>query len=265
MIPKKLHYVWIGDGEMPEPDRSFVAGWARMCPGWEIRRWGLDDLKGIDCVFAQETVAAKKWVFTSDWLRLHALSQEGGFYLDTDVELKDSLERFRGDSLCMGLNLSGYPQTALIGAEPHHPIIEELLEQYSRSRFILGEGCYDETANNDKFFRLFKHHGVTLTDLTQDAAHEPLPGVKFYPCSLLCHPIGEQENIAHHHLKGSWLTPFKRKAVYRLPFGLRAIRLKARVRFGGKGDLGMLEDEKILAKAHFGRTVLVLAKKNTTR
>lgn len=263
MIPRKLHYVWIGDGELPEPDRSFVEGWRKACPGWEIRRWGLDDLKGIDNVFVRETVAEKKWVFTSDWLRLWALANEGGFYLDTDIELKDSLERFRGDALCMGLNLSGYPQTALIGAEPHQEIVEELLKEYSERKFILGEGCYDETASNDKYFRCFKRHGVTLTELTQDGPSEVLPGVKFYPCSVLCHPIEgkEAENVAHHHLKGSWLTPFKRKAIYALPFGYRVIRLKERVRFGGKGPLGLLEQEKFIAKLRFGRVTLVLAKK----
>ena len=116
MIPCIINYVWIGDRDIPEPDRSFVAGWSKACPGWEIRRWSPDDVKGEYCRFLRETLAAKKWVFACDWLRLYALSQTGGFYMDTDVELRSSLEPFRDNDLCMGLNKSGYPQTALIGA-----------------------------------------------------------------------------------------------------------------------------------------------------
>lgn len=263
MIPKKLHYVWLGDGEPPEQDRKYIEGWLKVSPGWELRRWGLDDLKGIDSAFVRETIETKRWAFTSDWLRLSVLSNEGGFYLDTDVELKSSLERFCGDSLCMGLNYSGRPQTALIGAEPHHPIIEEMLAEYADKHFILAEGCYDETANTDRFFKLFLRHGVNLEKLSQDRAAEVMPGVKLYPSSLLCRPSGNLENVAHHHKAGTWLTPYKRQAIYELPGGYRVLRLKKRLRMSpdAANQIELLQHERQVAKLSLGRVLLVLVRK----
>ena len=261
MIPKKLHYVWIGDGDPPEPYRTYIEGWSKACPGWEIRRWGMDDLNGTGNVFAKEAAAVGKWAFASDCLRLYALAREGGFYLDTDVELKGSLEAFRGNSLCMGLNLGGYPQTALIGAEPHQPLIEELIGEYARKRFILAEGCYDETANNTRFFRMFKRHGVNLKALSQEGENEVMPGVRFYPSSLLCRPRGGLPNIAWHHNNGTWLEPYRRKSVVDLPFGLRIVRMKRRRCFEGKRELNLLPTEKLIASFRVRRMEFAIVKR----
>ncbi len=262
MIPKKIHYVWIGDASLPEPDRAFVEGWRKLHPDWEIRCWGLDDLKGVDNVFIRETLAAKSWVFVSDWLRLHALANEGGFYLDTDVELKGSLEPFRKNDLCLGLNKNGYPQTAVLGAVPHQPLIEELLAEYSARKFVLADGVYDETASNSVYFRMFARHGVKLDKLSQAADIEVLPGVRIYPAAILCRP-GEDPsiNVATHHLKGAWLVPYKRKSVLNLPFGFRVVRMKRRKVGLKDAPLNLLPTERLVASIHFGRVYLVFVRK----
>ncbi len=262
MIPKKIHYVWIGDAPLPEPDKTFVEGWKKLHPDWEIRCWGLDDLNGIDNVFIRETLAAKSWVFVSDWLRLYALSTEGGFYLDTDVELKSSLELFRTNELCLGLNKSGYPQTALIGAVARQSLIEELLSEYSARKFILADGVFDETASNTVYYEMFARHGVKLNTVGQATDVEVLPGVRIYPSSILCRS-GEDPtvNVATHHVKGSWLAPFKRKSVVDLMHGFRIVRMKRRKKFVGKDVFNLLPSEKLLGYIHFGRVYLVLVKK----
>ena len=261
MIPKILNYVWLGDRPLPEKDSVFVKGWEKACPGWEIRHWGLDDLKEIDNVFVRETIAARKWVFTCDWLRLYALSKVGGFYLDTDVELRSSLEPFRDNDLCMGLNRSGWPQTALIGAVPGQPIVKELLDEYSNRRFILQDGVYDELSSNFVYHRLFLRHGVDLKKLTQERDVEVMPRVRFYPSSLLCRPDGNKPNVATHHVFGYWLDPYKRKRVVDLPFGYRLVRMKRRKVATDSDPLNLLRDERLVGKAlRFGRVVLAIVK-----
>lgn len=262
MIPKKIHYVWIGNKELPESDKTFVEGWKRLHPDWEIRCWGLDDLNGVDNVFIRETIAAKSWVFVSDWLRLHALATEGGFYLDTDVELKSSLEPFRNDDLCMGLNKTGYPQTAVIGAVPHQPLIEELLAEYSVRKFILADGVFDETASNSVYFKMFARHGVKLDEVGQVSDVEVLPGVRIYPSAILCRPGDDPSiNVVTHHLKGTWLVPFKRKSVTELPGGLRIVRMKKRKQATNDSTLNLLSHEKLIFSIHFGRVYLALVRK----
>ena len=261
MIPKIIHYIWLGDKEMPATDRAFVEGWKKLLPDWEFKCWGLDSIKGLDCRFLRETLAARKWVFACDWLRLYALATEGGFYMDTDVELNASLAPFRNHELCMGLNLSGYPQTALIGAVAHQPLIEELLAEYSNRKFILGEGVFDETASNTLFSRAFARHGVDLFKVTQARATEVMPGVTMYPSAVLCRPGADPSvNVATHYAEGLWLEPYKRKSSTNLFAGLRLVRMKRR-KIAKPGDpLNLRPEERAVMSLRLGRMVLSLVK-----
>ena len=264
MIPQTLHYIWLGNKELPQTARAFIESWARACPGWRIRRWGLDDLRDMNIPFVQEAVSVRKWAFASDWLRLYALAQEGGFYLDTDVELKCSLESIRDNDMCMGLEDSGYPQTALIGAIPDHPLIKELLSFYSSRRFILQDGVYNEVTNNVEFARLFARHGVDVTALPKDREIEVMSRVRFYPVSLLCHPVGDLPNMATHHETGTWLEPYQRKHLVDMPFGFRVIRMKKRKFATAASPLNLLPSEKLVFSLSLGRRVWAFARCSET-
>lgn len=261
MIPRILHYIWLGSDDLPPTARAFVDGWARACPGWRIRRWGTADLAGVDVGFVKEALAARKWAFASDWLRLHALVREGGFYLDTDVELRGSLEPFRDNDLCMGWEDSGYPQTALIGATAGCSVIRELLELYSSRRFLLQDGVYNEITNNVEFARLFARHGVDVTKLPRETETEILPRVRFYPVSLFSHPVGDRPNVATHHESGTWQEPYQRKRVLDLPRGLRVIRLKRRKAATDASPLNLLPSEKLICSIRLGRRVWAFARR----
>ena len=39
MIPKIIHYCWIGGAEMPELEQRCLASWHQHMPDWEYRRW----------------------------------------------------------------------------------------------------------------------------------------------------------------------------------------------------------------------------------
>ena len=92
MIPKVIHYIWLGDKEMPATDKAFVEGWRKLLPDWQFRQWNLESIKGLNNLFLRETLAARKWVFACDWLRLYALATEGGFYIGSSMvqEMRDS-------------------------------------------------------------------------------------------------------------------------------------------------------------------------------
>lgn len=128
MIPKIIHYCWFGDAAMPA---ECMDTW--KTEGYEVVRW---DEK---CDYIQndsrlkELVKKKKWAYLSDYIRLKALYDYGGIYMDTDVVM---LRKFDG-LLCNKMFLGYiYPKsigTAVIGCEPHHEFIESVI------------GLYDET------------------------------------------------------------------------------------------------------------------------
>jgi len=44
MIPKVIHYIWIGGNPLPKIAEKCMESWRRFCPDYEIKRW--DELFG---------------------------------------------------------------------------------------------------------------------------------------------------------------------------------------------------------------------------
>lgn len=94
MIPKIIHYVWLGGGEKSPLFYRCFESWKKYFPKAEIIEWNENKLKGINNTYFQEALHCKKYAFASDYVRLWVLYRYGGFYLDTDVELTSTVDRF---------------------------------------------------------------------------------------------------------------------------------------------------------------------------
>lgn len=92
MIPKIIHYCWFGRGAMPQTALDCIESWHRFMPGWEFRLWNEDNFD-INCNwYVKEAYEARKFAFVSDYVRLVALRDFGGLYLDTDVNVLKSFD-----------------------------------------------------------------------------------------------------------------------------------------------------------------------------
>lgn len=100
MIPKKIHYCWFGNNELPEIVARCLSNWEEVMPDYEIIRWDETNYNVNKCEFISNAYKNKKWAFVSDYARLDVLYTYGGIYLDTDVKV---IKPF--DSL---LNLKGF-------------------------------------------------------------------------------------------------------------------------------------------------------------
>ena len=86
MIPRKIHCFWFGGRKTALAERC-IASWRRHEPGWEICEWNESNVDIDASAFAAAAYAARKWGFVPDPLRMIKVFEEGGVYLDTDVEL----------------------------------------------------------------------------------------------------------------------------------------------------------------------------------
>lgn len=145
MIPKVIHYCWFGKKPMPEEYKKYIESWRRYCPDYEIKKWDESNFDLNSSVFVKEAYEEKKWAFVSDYARLKIIYDEGGIYLDTDVELLSNLDSFLDDKCFLAEETSGYINTGLgFGAEKGNKIIEILLEEYG-GHFKLDDYTYDTT------------------------------------------------------------------------------------------------------------------------
>ena len=93
MIPRTIHCFWAKGPKTNLAERC-LASWRRLAPAWEIREWSLANLPDdvLTSVFCAEAIRLGKWAAVSDWVRMWALKECGGVYLDLDVELVASID-----------------------------------------------------------------------------------------------------------------------------------------------------------------------------
>ena len=94
MIPKIIHYIWLGDNPIPTAIQGCIDSWRQVMPDFKLMFWDDEAIKEINMLFVKEALSVKKWAFASDVVRLWALSKYGGIYLDTDVMVIKSFDPF---------------------------------------------------------------------------------------------------------------------------------------------------------------------------
>ncbi len=144
MIPKIIHYCWFGGNPLPELALKCIESWKKYLPDYEIKEWNENNFDLNCCNFVKEAYEAKKWAFVSDVARLKIIYEEGGIYLDTDVQVIKSFDDLLNNQCFLGEETSGFINTGLgFGAIKNSQIIKELLEIYEVNHFKLEDGSFD--------------------------------------------------------------------------------------------------------------------------
>ena len=139
MIPKVIHYCWFSTDRKPRLIRKCISSWKRVMPDYEIKCWDGQALQqlideGKTPAIVSEALAARKWAFAADWLRLYILYNYGGIYLDSDILVYKSFDGFLKHSFFSGtdkLNEKTYEiEAAILGAVPGLPTVRKALAYY---------------------------------------------------------------------------------------------------------------------------------------
>ena len=211
MIPKTIHYCWFGRGQMPKLALKCLESWDEHLQGYERKLWNEDnfDLSANPYVF--EAYQARKFAFVTDYVRLYALYNEGGIYMDTDVEVLKPLDKFLDLPAFSGFESAGYVPTGIMASEKNGEWVKELLKYYDNRHFILPDGSYDMTTNTTIISEHMKSNGFILENgyrVYRDCAHM-FPFEYFSPLQYgKVFLTGNSHTI--HHFASSW-NPEKRK------------------------------------------------------
>ena len=208
-IPKKIHYCWFGKGEMPALAKKCIKSWQKYCPDWEIICWNEDNSNISSNRYASQALEAGKWAFVSDYVRLLAIYEHGGVYLDTDVELIKPIDELLEYSGFMGFDEKGIVATGLgFGAEAGNAIIGEFLADYADIPFLLPDGSYDMTPCPDRNTAALKRLGMDMENTDQC-----FMGMHFLPAEYLCpmdYYTGKKtitkNTLSIHHYCASWTS-----------------------------------------------------------
>lgn len=210
VIPKIIHYCWFGGQPLSDDAKSMIDTWRRYCPDYEIIEWNESNFNINENDYVREAYEANKWAFVTDYVRLKVLYEQGGFYMDTDVEVVKSLDPLRVYDAVSGYESPTCIPTGTIGACQGNEWIGMLLSDYANRHFVLSDGTNDMTTNV-----------IVITRLTVEQYHLQLNGMKqnfgenmiLLPFDYLCaksYQTGEilqtDNTYTIHHFKGSWLS-----------------------------------------------------------
>lgn len=224
MIPKVIHYCWFGEKEMPVLAKKCLKSWKKYCPDYKIVCWNEENFDINSNKYVKEAYENKKFAFVTDYVRLYALYNYGGIYMDTDVEVLKPLDKFIEHKAFSGFESDTRIPTGIMASEKGLEIINELLNYYKERNFVKDDGSYDLTPNTITITNIFERKGLKKNNVYQE-----IQSFALYPSEYFC-PIDvstRKKNITVnsytiHWFSGSWL-PFKNKFFGKICFWSRKI------------------------------------------
>lgn len=221
MIPKIIHYVWIGGAPLPELAERCIASWKKHMPDWEYKRWDESNFDIAEApLYVKQAYEARKFAFVSDYVRLWALEKFGGLYMDVDFmvyrpfdELMDKYAAFAGyegskyQPVMMGV----------IASEAQGTWVTDMLRTYDTRVFIKKDGTLDMTPNTQYYSDRLKEQGFVadgkekdfiIPSLSGETAN--IPSLHIFPVHYFCPVLttGEdlqtEETYCKHMKLDSW-------------------------------------------------------------
>ena len=251
MIPKIIHYCWIGGAPLPELAEKCIASWKEHMPSWQIMRW---DESNFDIttapLYVRQAYEARKFAFVSDYVRLWALEQYGGLYMDVDFEVfrpfDDLMDKYPAFAGYEGSKRNPVMQ-GVIASVPHGAWVKDMLSTYKNRTFIKSDGSLDMTPNTSYFTDRLESQGFvadgvekdfTIPSLSGETAN--IPSLHIFPVHYFC-PIlttGEdvrtEETYCEHKGESSWAqSTYKGKLMKYLSPKWRTRLIKIKRKFVG--------------------------------
>lgn len=188
MIPKILHHVYMG--KVPDNMAAYMQTAIDLNPAWHRILWDEGAIKRLGLNYDELLEMYKAPVHVSDFVRLAAVQEFGGVYLDSDVEVIRPLDSLCAyDAVAAVQDGTGQICPAVFGASARHPWINWQVAK-----------CKEYSKPNEPW-------NVTLMTEAPNAGVTLVPTDTFYPW-LWNTPKSERQvterTLAIHHWKGSW-------------------------------------------------------------
>ena len=210
MIPKIIHFCWFGGKELPKDVTMCIESWKKHCPDYEIKRWDENNFD-IHChPFIEAAYKEKCWAFVSDYARLKVIYDNGGIYLDTDVELIKSLDEVLKNECYFGVQQSDRQIASGLGfgAVAGHLGLKKMMEVYDEIEFskenVTEIACpILNTRVMEKLGYKYSDNIVTFSEITI------YPPEYFDPYGIgKTKDLLNEHTISIHHYSATW-TPWK--------------------------------------------------------
>ena len=199
---------------MPELAERCIASWKEHMPEWEYMRW---DESNFDIaaapLYVRQAYEARKFAFVSDYVRLWALEQYGGLYMDVDFEVfrpfDDLMDKYPAFAGYEGSKRQPVMQ-GVIASEPHGAWVRDMLSTYESREFIKADGSYDMTPNTSYFTDRLEAQGFVADGTEKDVYIASEFYLHVFPVHYFCpvlttgEDVRTEETYCEHKGESSW-------------------------------------------------------------
>lgn len=215
MIPKIIHYVWLGKKEMPKEQECFISNWKKLMPDYQIIKWDENNFDVTINNYCKSAYEKGKFAFASDYIRLYVLKKYGGFYLDTDIEIIKSFDDLLDNNFLASFENKWRLATCVLASETEGSIISDFLKTYDTKIFHIKDNLYNlQTINSSltsfirerykKHYLINKEHVFKDCHLFEMSTFSPIKQNEKFEIKSYTYTI--------HHFNGSWTNKsFKKR------------------------------------------------------
>ena len=207
MIPRKIHYCWFGPAPLSPLARTCIESWHKYMPDYEFKLWDESNSGFEENDYAREAYEARKFAFVSDYVRLKALKEEGGIYLDTDVEVFKPFDGLLETKAFAGFEGSKHCPvgTCVLGSEAGGDWVSGMLQAYQGRHFIKPDGSMDLTTNVVFITDILKAGGLRTDGTLQTFKDLTIFPVEWFSPRLTTGEYVRTDNtFSDHHGVASW-------------------------------------------------------------
>jgi len=170
MIPKIIHYCWLSGEPFPFDIQACLDTWRKQLPDYEIWLWDTKRFDINSTLWTKQAFETKKYAFAADFIRLYALYNYGGIYLDSDVIVYKSFNDLLELPYFIGHDQIRGFEAAVIGAEKGCGWIKDIMDTYKDKIFIKEDGSLDILPLPCRF-----HHVLVGLGYSFSCLHKQIP------------------------------------------------------------------------------------------
>jgi len=247
MIPKIIHLCWLSGDSFPASIIECLETWSINLQGYEIWLWGklpkdISCLNGLNVIekhfdlestlWTNQAYQTKKYAFAADYIRLYALYNYGGIYLDADVIVYKKFDELLSLPYFIGCDQIRAFEAAVIGAEESCFWIKEILDSYKGKNFIKNDNSYDLMELPVRFHHVltklnYKFYNITkITYYSQIIPEDKRLYIfekNFFNSRNAVEVQQTKKSFCAHNYAGSWQKKEKKSFKDRIPKSILAI------------------------------------------
>ncbi|MBQ8575671.1 MAG: glycosyl transferase [Clostridia bacterium] len=206
-MKKTIHYCWFGRGEKPKLVKKCIESWKKNLPDYRLVEWNEDNFDISKNQFVAEAYSDRNFAFVSDYVRAFVLYNYGGIYLDTDVEVLGSFDRFLDDKVFLGFEEGNFVGTCVMGVEKGHELMKSYLNHYESMTYFNEDGTKYTDTNVVLLTKLLDERGLVRNNEFQTVGDISIyPRTFFSPYDYI-NGISyiSDDSVAIHHFAQLWL------------------------------------------------------------